>query len=87
MKWVVIVLVALTMAEFVALDMAMFIASDIILYVELIVAGWAFSALAFLHPAIGYRLTMLGSRILTDGSESDRQSAKKPEDEPTVSAS
>ncbi len=81
MKWVVIVLVALTLAEFVALDMAMFIASDIIFYAELVLAGWAMSALAFLHPALGYRLTTLGARVMSGGAGSERTDSEAPGDE------
>jgi hypothetical protein len=77
---VVIVLIALTMAEFVALDMAMLLASDIILYVELVLAGWAMSAVAFLNPTFGYRLTMLSSRIMSGGAAEEKPAQGTGED-------
>jgi hypothetical protein len=63
LKWVVIALIAASMAEFLALDMAMLVATDLVFYFELLVVGWAMTALAFLNPAFGYRFITLGARI------------------------
>jgi len=63
LKWAAIALIALSMAEFLAFEVAMLVAADVAFYMEMVVAGWLMSTLAFLHPAIGYRLTMLGSRM------------------------
>jgi len=63
LKWTAIALIALSMAEFLAFEVAMLVAADVAFYMELVVAGWLMSALAFVHPAIGYRLTLLGARM------------------------
>ena len=74
LKWAVIALIAASMAEFLALDMAMLVATDLIFYFELLVAGWAMAALAFLNPALGYRLIMIGSRVFGTARKADRES-------------
>lgn len=63
LKWVAIALIALSLAEFLAFEVALAVAADVAFYMEIVVAGWFMSALAFVNPAIGYRLTMLGSRL------------------------
>lgn len=63
LKWAVIALIALSMAEFLAFEVAMLVAADVAFYMEMVVAGWLMSTLAFLHPTIGYRLTMLSARF------------------------
>jgi membrane protein implicated in regulation of membrane protease activity len=73
LKWVVIALIAASMAEFLALDMAMLVATDLVFYFELLVAGWAMAAFAFLNPALGYRFIMLGSRVFGGTSKPDRE--------------
>ena len=49
-KWVAIVLVAVSMAEFLAADVAMSVAGDLMLYVEIIIGGWLFWLTARLWP-------------------------------------
>ena len=49
-KWVAIIIIAASMAEFLAADIAMSVAGDILLYIEIIVAGWLFWLTARLWP-------------------------------------
>jgi hypothetical protein len=63
LKWVAILAIALTLAEFLAMDLAMVVAADAVFYLEMIVAGWALSTLALLNPAIGHKLILLGSHL------------------------
>jgi len=79
LKWVFIALIALSMAEFLAFDMAMIVAADAVFYLELLVAGWAMSALALLNPAIGYKMILIGSRIFQAPFERGHGSADDEE--------
>ncbi|MEA3061236.1 MAG: hypothetical protein QOJ94_1017 [Sphingomonadales bacterium] len=63
LKWVAVLAIALTLAEFLAMDLAIVIAADAVFYLEMIVAGWAISTLALLNPAIGHRVILLGSHL------------------------
>jgi hypothetical protein len=74
LKWVVIALIAMSLAEFLAFEMALVVASDIVLYLELLAAGWAMTALALLNPALGYRFITIGSRIFGGAHKPDRES-------------
>ncbi|MEA3040256.1 MAG: hypothetical protein QOE79_2769 [Sphingomonadales bacterium] len=63
LKWLAILAIALTLAEFLAMDLAMVVAADAVFYLEMIVAGWALSTLALLNPAIGNKVILLGSHL------------------------
>ncbi|MCA1653926.1 MAG: hypothetical protein ABR588_01340 [Sphingomicrobium sp.] len=63
LKWLAILIVAMSFAEFVAADMAFALAGDAVFYFELVLAGWAISAIAYLSPAIASQIYRLAALI------------------------
>jgi hypothetical protein len=73
-KWIAIVLIAVSMAEFLAADVAMSVAGDLMVYVEIIVAGWLFWLTARLWPGAA---VAFGNLVW--GGSSTRSPESRPE--------
>ena len=58
-----IVAIAISMAEFVAIDLGMVLAADIMLYVEIVLGTWALALAARLMPGLSLALMLLPSRM------------------------
>jgi hypothetical protein len=66
-----IILIAVSMAEFVALDAGMMVAADILLYMEAIIGAWVLTVVARFVPGLSTILMLFAGRIFDFGNHTD----------------
>jgi uncharacterized membrane protein len=70
-RMLLVVAVALSMAEFVAVDIGLLVAADLILYVELMLSAWAIALVARILPGVSTSLILLSARLYHLGSPAE----------------
>lgn len=68
-RWLILIAIAISMAEFVAIDVGLMFAADILLYVELIVGAWALAVVGRLMPGLSTIFLLLSGRMFDFGMQ------------------
>lgn len=64
LRTLLIVLIAISMAEYVALDVGLVLAADIMLYIEIVLGVWAMALISRLMPGVAGALMLIFARAV-----------------------